>query len=71
MVEEAKGTARVEGERLVAGARAEIEQEVSQAREVLRQQVADLAVAGAERILRREIDSKAHADLLAQLKAEL
>lgn len=71
IVEEAKGDARTEGERLLAGAKAEIEQEVYRAKEGLRQQVADLAVAGAEKILRREIDAKAHAELLSSIKNEL
>jgi F-type H+-transporting ATPase subunit b len=64
MVEEAKEQARAEGQRLVAAARAQIQQEVGQAREQLRREVATLAVAGAKQILEREIDAKAHADLL-------
>ena len=48
-----------------------VEQEVSRARETLRTQVAALAVAGAEKILRREVDAKANADLLQALQAEL
>jgi F-type H+-transporting ATPase subunit b len=71
IVEEAKGAAKEEGDRLVAGAKAEIEQEINRAREVLRQQVAELAVAGAEKILRREIDAKAHAELLTSLQNEI
>ena len=71
IVEEAKAAAKTEGDRLVAGAKAEIEQEVFRAKESLRQQVADLAVAGAAKILRREINAEAHADLLNQLKREL
>jgi F-type H+-transporting ATPase subunit b len=71
IIEEAKVAARSEGERLIAGAKAEIDQEVFRAKESLRQQVADLAVTGAERILRREVDAKAHEDLLASLKQEL
>lgn len=71
IIEEAKGTAKEEGDRLVAGAKAEIEQEINRAREVLRQQVAELAVAGAEKILRREVDAKAHGDLLTALKNEI
>ena len=71
IVEEAKGAAKVAGDRLVAGAQAEIEREVQRAKETLRQQVADLAVAGAEKILRREIDRQAHGELLATLKNEL
>ncbi len=71
MVEEAKGTAREEGNREKAAAKAEIDQEVSRARELLREQVAALAVAGAEKILRREVDAQAHSDLLNQLKQEI
>jgi F-type H+-transporting ATPase subunit b len=71
IVEEAKDAARVEGDRLIAGAKAEVEQQVHQAKETLRQQVSALAVAGAEQILRREVDAARHADLLATLKAEL
>ena len=71
IIEEAKGTAKTEGDRLVSAAKAEIDQEVARAKEALREQVAALAIAGAEKILRREVDAKAHADLLAQLKQEL
>ena len=71
IVEEAKVAAGEEGARLITGAKAEIEQEVSRARESLREQVAALAVAGAEQILRREVDSKIHADLLASIQKQL
>jgi F-type H+-transporting ATPase subunit b len=71
MIEEAKGKASDEGAKIVAAARTEAEQEAIKARETLRDQVASLAVKGAEQILRREVDAKAHADLLGQLKAEL
>ena len=71
IVEEAKSSAKVEGERLVAGAKAEIAQEVSRAREALRTQVAALAVAGAEQILKREVDARAHADMLAAVQRQL
>ena len=71
MIEEAKNTAKEEGNREKAAAKAEIEQEVTRAREQLRDRVASLAVAGAEKILRREVDAKAHADMLNQLKAQL
>ncbi|MEX0960943.1 MAG: F0F1 ATP synthase subunit B [Burkholderiales bacterium] len=70
-VEESKDTARAEGERIVAAAKAEIEQEVNRAKEQLRAQVAVLAVTGAEKILRREVDAKAHAQLLQSIEAEL
>ena len=71
MVEEAKVAAKSEGDRIVAGAKSEVEQEVFRAKATLREQVASLAVAGAEKILRREVNSQAHADLLTQLKQEL
>jgi len=71
MVEEAKNAAKEEGNREKAAAKAEIAQELTRAREKLRDQVASLAVAGAEKILRREVDSKAHADLLDSIKRQL
>ncbi len=71
MVEEAKGRASEEGAKIVAAARAEAEQESMKAREALRDQVAALAVKGAEQILRREVDASVHADLLNRLKVEL
>ncbi|MDP1534056.1 MAG: F0F1 ATP synthase subunit B [Rubrivivax sp.] len=71
LVEEAKGRATEEGAKLIAAARAEAEQESIKAREVLREQVASLAVKGAEQILRREITASVHAELLGRLKAEL
>lgn len=71
IIEEAKGAAKAEGDRIIAGARAEIDQEVNRAKESLRQQVSSLAVAGAEKILRKEIDAKAHADMLNTLANEL
>lgn len=70
IVEEAKTVAKTEGERLLTGAKAEIEQEVFRAKETLRTQVAALAVAGAEQILRREVDAKAHAELLTQIQGQ-
>jgi len=71
IVEEAKMAAKEEGDRQLAAAQANIEQEANRARESLREQVAALAVAGAEKILRREVNAQTHADLLGQLKAEL
>jgi F-type H+-transporting ATPase subunit b len=71
IIEDAKAAAKVEGDRLIAGAKAQIEQEVFQAREALRQKVAGLVVAGAEKILEREVDAKAHADLLGALEKQL
>jgi F-type H+-transporting ATPase subunit b len=71
IIEEAKVEARAEADRIVAGAKAEIEQEVLRAKEALRDQVALLAVAGAEKILRREINAQVHADILATIKQDL
>ena len=70
-VDRARTDAQAQAERIIASARAEIEQEVSRAREALRDQVAALAVAGASRILKREVDAQAHADLLAELERQL
>jgi len=71
LIDEARGAAKEEGNREKAAAKAEIEQEVTRAREQLRDNVASLAVAGAERILRREVDARAHADLLESIKQQL
>jgi F-type H+-transporting ATPase subunit b len=71
LVEQAKGAAKEEGNREKAAAKAEIEQEYARAREQLREHVAALAVAGAEKILRREVDAKAHADLLASIRQQI
>lgn len=71
IVEQAKAQAKVEGDRIVAGAKAEVEQEVFRAKEQLRTQVSAIALAGAGKILGREIDAKAHNDLLDKLAAEL
>jgi F-type H+-transporting ATPase subunit b len=71
IIEEAKAQAKIEADRVIAGAKAEIERETLRAREVLRDQVAALAVVGAEKILRREIDAKAHAELLSAIKQDL
>ena len=71
VIEEAKTAAKAEGDREKTAAKADIEQAASRAREQLREQVAALAVAGAEKILRREVDAKAHADLLDGIKKQL
>jgi F-type H+-transporting ATPase subunit b len=71
MVDEAKTAAKEAGNREKAAAKAEIEQEVTRAREQLRDHVASLAVAGAEKILQREVDAKAHAQLLDAIKRQL
>jgi len=71
IVDEARQAAKDEGGRELAAAKSEIEQEVTRAREELRDRVASLAVAGAEKILRREVDARAHADLLESIKRQL
>lgn len=71
IVEEAKQHARSEGDRLIAGAKAEIDLEVNRVKEDLRKQVSVLAVAGAEKILGATVDAKAHNNLVEQLAAEL
>ena len=71
LVEEAKSRARSEGDRIVASAQDDIQTELNRAREALRGQVGELAVEGARKILGREIDSRAHADLLDRLAARL
>ena len=71
IIEEAKARATEEGNKIVTAARAEAEQQSIQAREALREQVAALAVKGAEQILRKEVNAGVHADLLNRLKTEL
>ena len=70
-IDAAKAQAKAEADRILAGAKAEIEQEIMRAKEALRNQVADLAVAGAAKILKREVDAKVHADLLAAIRQQL
>jgi F-type H+-transporting ATPase subunit b len=71
IVEEAKAKANEEAAKIIAQAKAEAEQQTIKAREALREQVAALAVKGAEQILRKEVNASVHADLLGRLKAEL
>ena len=71
MIEEAKARATEEGNKIVAAARVEAEQQTVKARETLREQVAALAIKGAEQILRKEVDATVHSDLLSRLKTEL
>ena len=71
IIEEAKARATEEGNKIVAAARAEAEQQAIAAREALREQVATLAVKGAEQILKKEVNAGIHADLLNRLKTEL
>jgi F-type H+-transporting ATPase subunit b len=71
IVEESKDTAKKEGERLLLAAKAQIEQEMQQAKEVLRQQVADLALNAAEQILNAEIDKTKHQDIITKVSKQL
>jgi F-type H+-transporting ATPase subunit b len=71
IVEEAKVAAKTEADRIITGAREQIASEVAKAKTELREQVAALAVAGAEKILQREVDAKAHTEMLSKLKAQL
>jgi F-type H+-transporting ATPase subunit b len=71
IIEEAKARATEEGNKIIAAARVEAEQQTVQAREALREQVSVLAVKGAEQILRKEVNASVHADLLNRLKTEL
>lgn len=71
IVDEAKTNARSEGERILTAAQAEIEQETNRAREQLREKVGELAVAGAEKILRKEINAETHKDIVEALAKEI
>ncbi len=71
IVDAAKAQAKVEADRLVAAAKVEADQQMMRVKIELRDRVADLAVAGAEQILRREVDERTHVDLLNQLKQQL
>ncbi len=71
MIDETKVQAKVEADRIISAAHAQIDMEKQKAKEQLRDQVAALAIAGAEKILKREVDAKVHADMLTQLKAQL
>jgi len=71
MIEEAKGKAVEEADRIIAGAQAEIDQEVNRAKDSLRTQVSELAVAGASKILGKEVDASAHKAALKDLIAQI
>jgi F-type H+-transporting ATPase subunit b len=71
IIEKARDDALVEAEKVMAAARDEIEQEEARMRASLRGRIADLAMAGAEKILRREVDARTHADLLASIGRDL
>ena len=71
IVESAKKVAKEEGDRIITSAKSEIDQEINRAKEDLRTQVSTLAIAGAEKILSKEIDKKTHADMLFKLAKDL
>ena len=71
IIEEGKVDARGEGEKIIIAAKSEVDQQLSQVRESLRAEVISLALAGAEQVLMREVDSKAHTDALTKLVAQL
>jgi len=71
IIDEAKDGAKEEADRIKAAATAEIDQEVNRAKEHLRQQVAGITIAGAEKVLKREIDEKAHGNIVDELIAQI
>lgn len=71
IVDESKDNARIEGDRILTSAQAEIESEANRAKDELRSQVGSVALAGAAKILGREIDDKAHTDLLKELVGQI
>ncbi|HHA18367.1 MAG TPA: ATP synthase F0 subunit B, partial [Methylophaga sp.] len=71
IVDESKDNARVEGDRILVSAKAEIEQEANRAKDELRSQVGSIAIAGAAKILDREIDKQAHTNLLDELVSQI
>ena len=71
IVDEAKNDAKAEGDRLITAAKAELDQEVNRAREQLRTQVSSIAVAGASKVLEREIDEQAHSSMLDDLVSQI
>lgn len=71
IVEESKDNAKAEGARILTAAKADVEQEAVRVREELREQVAILAIAGASKILQREIDAKTHKDIVMALAQQI
>ena len=71
IIDDAKVTANTEAERIKSSSKSEIEQEINRPKEDLRGQISNLAIAGAEKILEKEIDQKAHADMLTKLAKDL
>jgi len=71
LLSQQKKVAKEEGDRIITSAKSEIDQEINRAKEDLRTQVSTLAIAGAEKILNKEIDKKTHADMLSKLAKDL
>ena len=71
IVDEAKDTAKAEGDRLVVAAQAEIDLEINRAKEQMREQVVAIAIQGAEKILKREVDQAAHSNALKELASQI
>ena len=71
IVDEAKGSAREEADKIKAAASVDIDQQITAAREQLRKEVSAVALQGAQKILRREVDAKAHAEVLDELAAQI
>ena len=71
IVDEAKGTARDEADKIKVAASADVDQQINSAREELRKEVSSIALAGAEQILKREVDAKAHAVVLDELVTQI
>jgi F-type H+-transporting ATPase subunit b len=71
IVDEAKDAARGEADKIKAAATADIDQQINSAREHLRKEVSSIALAGAEQILKREVDARAHAVVLDELVAQI
>ena len=71
IVEAAKSEARLEADKIKSAAQIEMDQERNRAREELRQEVADLVIMGAEKILAREVDEKSHREILKQISSDM
>jgi F-type H+-transporting ATPase subunit b len=71
MVDEAKGIAREEAEKIKNAATADIDQQINSAREQLRKEVSSIAISGAEKILKREVNAEAHGDVLDDMMAQI
>ena len=71
VVEESKGIAKLEGERMIESAKAQIEQEIQQAKETLRKEVSSLALKAAEQILQEEVDKTKHKEIISKVSEQL